>query len=126
MKIAAALLASIATVGLLSACGDDAKSTIPTNASAPDFSTPDNTGVQAAGDPNAPATESLPVDFTVPQATIDLMISQFEAAGMTVDRECFTALLTDPDLRELATAGGQGTPTPELTQKFLACMSAGG
>jgi hypothetical protein len=132
MKIAAALLASVAAIGLLSACGDDAKLTITTSASAPDFSTPDDTSAAAsdstapASDSSAPATETLPSDFTVPQETIDLMIAQFEAAGMTVDKACFTALLSDEGLRELAAAGGQGTPSPELTQKFLACMSAGG
>jgi hypothetical protein len=133
MKIAAALLASVACIGLLSACGDDDKVTITTNASAPDLSTADTDAADtdaadapAASSADAPGTETLPSDFTVPQETIDLMIAQFEAAGMKVDKECFTALLSDEGLRELAAAGGQGTPSPELTQKFLACMSAGG
>jgi len=125
MKIAPALLASVAAIGLLSACGDDNNSVVTSSASAPDFSTPDATNVPA-GAADAPTTETLPSDFTVPQETIDLMIAQFEAAGMTVDKACFTALLSDEGLRELAAAGGQGTPSPELTQKFLACMSPGG
>ena len=41
---------------------------------------------------------------------IDQMIAQFEAAGMKVDKECFTALLSDEALREMVAAGGQGTP----------------
>jgi hypothetical protein len=119
MKIATALLASITALGLVSACGDDVKVSVPTTVNATDDSTaPDGTGLAT--------TETFPSDFSVPQETIDLMIAQFEAAGMTVDKECFKALLSDEGLRELAEAGGQGTPSPELTQKFLACMTTGG
>jgi hypothetical protein len=132
MKIATALLASVAAIGLLSACGDDDKLTIPTSASAPEFSTPaaetpDTDAADAPGVTSADASsaETFPSNFTVPQETIDLMIAQFEAAGMKVDKECFTALLGDEGLRELAAAGGQGTPSPELTQKFLACLLPG-
>ena len=127
MKIAAALLASVAAIGLLSACGDDDKLTIPTSASAPDLGTSDTDAADAPADStaDAPSSETFPSDFSVPQETIDLMIAQFEAAGMKVDKECFTALLDDEGLRALAAAGGQGTPSPELTQKFLACLSAG-
>jgi hypothetical protein len=42
---------------------------------------------------------------------------------MKVDKACFTALLTDESVRKLVEAGSTGTPTPELTQKFLACLS---
>ncbi|MEP7203901.1 MAG: hypothetical protein ABI894_14925 [Ilumatobacteraceae bacterium] len=121
MKFAAVALASIAALGLLSACGDDAKLTVPTtNVNAIGGNAPDVT----VGDDSA--TGSIPTDLSVPQETIDLMIAQFEAAGMKVDKACFTALLSDEGLQELAASGGQGTPSPELTQKFLACMSTGG
>ena len=53
---------------------------------------------------------------------IDLMISQLEANGMKVDKACFTALLQDESMRKLAEASG-GTPSPELIQKFISCMT---
>jgi ABC-type glycerol-3-phosphate transport system substrate-binding protein len=90
--IVAGVLASIAALGLLTACGDDAKVTVPTN----------NT------------------DDSIPQALIDQMIAQFEAAGMTVDKECFTKLLSDESLRNLVAAGG--APSQEAMQKFFACI----
>lgn len=119
------ILVSIATVGLLSACGSDAKLTLPTNTTVPtgislppgitlpDISIPDNATL--------PAGVSVPTDLSVPAAAIDAMISQLAAAGMTVDKTCFTNLLKDDSLRKLVTAGG--TPTPEVLQKFFACIT---
>jgi hypothetical protein len=50
------------------------------------------------------------------------MISQFEAAGMKVDRACFTSLLSDDSLRKLV-EGDNGSPSPEIIQKFLTCIT---
>jgi hypothetical protein len=79
-------------------------------------------GLTLPGGGSLPSGVSLPSDFTIPQQTIDLMIQQFEAAGMKVDKACFTALLSDESVRKLVEAGSSGTPTPELTQKFFACL----
>ena len=67
---------------------------------------------------------SLPTDLTIPEETIDLMIKQFENAGMKVDRACFANLLSDESLRKLVSSNDTGSPSPELIQKFLACISA--
>jgi outer membrane murein-binding lipoprotein Lpp len=108
-SITTALLASITALGLLAGCGSDDKVEVPDSVAAASSTVPD-----------------LAAGVSVPNATIDLMISQLEAAGMKVDRECFTALLSDPAMLDLAAAGGQGTPSPELMQKFTSCMSTGG
>ena len=60
----------------------------------------------------------------MPQATIDLMISQFEANGLKVDKACFTALLKDPALTKLVEASSGGTPSPEVIQKFIGCLGS--
>ena len=127
----AGLLASIATVGLLSACSSDTKVTLPTSATVPtgislppgvtlptgltlpDVSIPDNATI--------PAGISVPTDLSVPAAAIDAMITQLAAAGMKVDKTCFTNLLKDDSLRKLVTAGG--TPSPDVLQKFFACIT---
>ena len=124
----AAVLAPIAALSLLSACGDDPVVTVRPDGTATDVTIPEGAGTLPSGitiptDLTIPADLSIPSDFSVPQETIDLMIEQFEAAGMNVDRECFADLLTDDTLRQLAEAGGSGTPTPELMQKFFACLS---
>lgn len=129
-----------ATVGLLSSCGNDGKlgvptaqtaagsgdagaATLPSDVTLPDLSLPDlsipNLSIPDLSLPDI----SIPTDFTVPQEAIDLMITQFEAAGMKVDRACFTALLSDESLRKLVTAGDNGSPSPEVIQKFLACIT---
>ena len=114
--IVAGLFASITALTLLSACGSDSKTAAPTtNGTVPGFTFPDEASL--------PTDVSLPSDFTIPQQTIDLMITQFEAAGMKVDKACFTALLSDDSVRKLVQAGNAGTPTPELTKKFFACLS---
>jgi hypothetical protein len=124
----------MATVGLLSACDNGPKLsvptdrtvpdsasgadvTIPTDLSLPDLSLPD----LSLPDLSLPDL-SLPTNFTIPQETIDLMISQFEAAGMKVDRACFTSLLSDDSLRKLV-EGDNGSPSPEIIQKFLTCIT---
>jgi hypothetical protein len=127
------VLASITALGLLSSCGGDNKLTIPTNVTVPEVTIPADaglptgitipTGFSIPTDLSIPTGFSIPTDFSVPQATIDMMIAQFEAAGMKVDKECFTALLADDSLRELAAAGGGAAPSPELMQKFMACLS---
>ncbi len=120
--IVAGLLASLAALTLLPACGSDKNNTTAatgetsvTAGTAPDFTFADEVSV--------PSGISLPSDFTVPQQTIDLMIKQFEAAGMKVDKACFTALLSDDSVRKLVEAGTNGTPTAELVQKFFSCLS---
>ncbi len=124
------LLASIASLGLLAACGGDNKLTLPTNvtvpsdASLPNITVPTNItlpGGVTIPDATLPTGLSIPSDLSVPQAAIDLMIKQFEAAGMKVDKECFTKLLSDDSLRKLVSAGG--TPTPEVIQKFFKCIT---
>ncbi len=115
--IVAGVLASIAALGLLSACGGD-DLTLPTatdSAVLPgDDTLPLGITIPAGG---------LPSDASVPEEAIDVMITQFEAAGMKVDRECFKSLLSDESLRNLVAAGG--TPTPEVIQKFFACITTG-
>jgi hypothetical protein len=131
------VLASIAALGLLSACGGDDVLTLPTDVttetgdtlptditlpggiSIPDITLP---GGITIPDITIPAGASIPSDLSVPQELIDVMIAQFEAAGMKVDKECFTKLLADDGLRKLAEAGG--TPSPEVIQKFFTCIQA--
>ena len=108
-----------------SASGADA--TIPPDLSLPDVSLPDlslpDLSLPDLSLPDLSLPDvSLPTDFTIPQETIDLMISQFEAAGMKVDRECFTSLLSDESLRKLVEGGENGSPSPEIIQKFLTCI----
>jgi ABC-type glycerol-3-phosphate transport system substrate-binding protein len=112
-------LVSIAALGLLSACGSDSKLTVPTSATtatATAITLP--AGVTIPDSVTFPAGVSLP--DSIPQQAIDLMISQMEAAGMKIDKACFTALLKDDSLRKLVAAGG--TPTPEVIQKFISCI----
>jgi len=133
-----------ATFGLLSACADGPKlgvptdrsvpdsasgadATIPPDLSLPDVSLPDlslpDLSLPDLSLPDLSLPDvSLPTNFTIPQETIDLMISQFEAAGMKVDRECFTSLLSDESLRKLVEGGENGSPSPEIIQKFLTCI----
>ena len=126
------LLASIASLGLLAACGGDNKLTLPTNVTLPanaslptDITVPTNitlpTDVTFPDGITLPSGVSIPTDFSVPQEAIDLMIQQFEAAGMKVDKACFTELLKDDSLRKLVSAGG--TPTPEVITKFFKCIT---
>jgi len=135
-----------ATFGLLSSCADAPKlsvstaqtapesgstpaaATLPAGVSLPNVSLP-NVSLPDVSLPDLSLPDlslpdvSLPTDFTIPEQTIDLMIQQFEAAGLKVDRACFETLLSDPSLRKLVEAGVNGTPTPELIQKFLACIT---
>lgn len=129
-RIVAGVLASIAVVGLLTACGDDPKVTVPTDGASaevtlpqgvtipegitiPDVTIPDGVTIPAGG---------VPSDLSIPAALIDQMVAQFEAAGMKVDKDCLTNLLSDESLRNLVAASG--TPSPEVMQKFLACLKA--
>jgi hypothetical protein len=132
-----------ATFGLMSSCADAPKLTLPTGQTAPDVTLPDvtspdvtspnlsvpNLSVPSLSVPNLsvpgvtlPAI-SLPTDFTVPQDIIDLMIKQFQDAGMNVDRACFSNLLSDESVRKLVSSSGAGSPSPELIQKFLTCIT---
>ena len=99
------LLASIAALGLLSACGSDNKLTVPTSVTVP-------AGV------TLPDGVSIP--DSIPQATVDLFLAQLEASGMKIDKACFTALLNDASLRKMVAGGG--TPAPETIAKFVACI----
>ncbi|HEY0518219.1 MAG TPA: hypothetical protein VGC84_01910 [Ilumatobacteraceae bacterium] len=133
-SIAAGMLASIAALGLLSSCGSDsaaksdtssagatisAGATVPTDATA-------STGYLFPGEHVTPGTDSVPASApaggTIPASVVDQMIAQFEAAGMKVDKACFTALLKDDSLRKLVQAGG--TPNQEAISKFFTCLSA--
>jgi ABC-type glycerol-3-phosphate transport system substrate-binding protein len=119
-RLVATALASVAAVGLLSACGDSKSSsstTVPASALPGDTALPGETTLP--GD----TLPSSDVGGTVPEATIDLMIAQFEANGLKVDKACFTALLQDESMRKLVAASSGGTPSPELIQKFVSCMT---
>ena len=126
-RIVAGALATIATLGLLSACGSDSKEsstgvTLPAGVTLP-------TGITIPDDITIPPGLTLPdgslpidvSDISVPQQVIDQMIAQFEAAGMKVDKACFTALLQDESLRKLVEAGG--TPNQDAIKKFFTCLS---
>jgi hypothetical protein len=108
------VVASVAALGLLSACGSDSKVTLPTSPNV----------TVAAGDtaPGGASDATIPSDFSVPTAMIDQMIAQFEAAGMKVDRPCFENLLKNEELRKLVAAGN--TPSPDVIAKFMACFKA--
>lgn len=116
-RIVAVSLPSIVVLGLLSACGDSKSASSSTvSDSAPTgtgFVFPEETSTVPGANPSG---------ATVPQATIDLMISQFEANGLKVDKACFTALLKDPAMIKLVEASSGGTPTPEIIQKFVGCI----
>jgi hypothetical protein len=136
-SIVAGTLASIAVLGLLTACGDDPKSTSGSDATvAVDASNTvdagttvdtsdatDSTGFVSPYDPTGATIPAgaLPSDATIPQQVIDQMITQFEQAGMKVDKACFTNLLKDESLRKMVEAGG--TPSQDVVQKFFTCLS---
>jgi ABC-type glycerol-3-phosphate transport system substrate-binding protein len=126
-RIVAGALATIATLGLLTACGSDSKDSAPSD-------TGDSAGITIPTDITLPPglslpdvslpDVSLPIDVsnvTVPQQVIDQMIAQFEAAGMKVDKACFTALLKDESLRKMVEAGG--APNQDAIKKFFTCLS---
>jgi ABC-type glycerol-3-phosphate transport system substrate-binding protein len=120
-RVVATAFASIAALGLLSACGDS-KSVLPPSASATETGPP-STGFIFPEETTTVPGAANPSGITVPQATIDLMIQQFEANGLKVDKACFTALLKDPALTQLIEASG-GTPSPEVIQKFIGCLGS--
>ena len=123
-RVVATAFASIAALGLLSACGDS-KSVLPPAASdsAPPVSdsAPPVSGFIFPEETTTVPGDAIPSGAAVPQATIDLMIAQFEANGLKVDRACFTELLKDPALTQLIEASG-ATPSPEVIQKFVRCL----
>ena len=115
--VAAALIAAL---GLLSACGDSKSSsppTVPASVVPGDTALPGETTVPGDTTPSSGAVGSLP------ESMIDLMIAQLEANGMKVDKACFTALLSDESMRKLVAASSGGTPSPEVIQKFISCMT---
>jgi hypothetical protein len=116
-RLVAAGLASVAVLGMLSACGDSKSSSPPTLPTSvlPGDTLPGETTVPGDTLPSSGAVG------TVPESMIDLMISQLEANGMKVDKACLTALLQDDSMRKLVAADG-GTPSPELIQKFISCI----
>ena len=115
-RLVAAAIASVATLGLLSACGDSKSSLTPT---VPPSVLPGGT---LPGEATLPGGTILPSGATIPEATIDLMISQLEASGMKVDKACLTALLSDESMRKLVAASSGGSPSPEVIQKFISCI----
>ena len=117
-RAVAVALSSILALGLFSACGDS-KSALP---STPSDSAPVSTGFVFPEETTTLPGAAIPSGATVPQATIDLMISQFEANGLKVNKACFTALLKDPATIKLVEASSGGTPTPEVIQKFIVCI----
>jgi hypothetical protein len=115
-RLVAAAIASVATLGLLSACGDSKSSLTPTVAPSV------VPGGTLPGEATLPGGTILPSGATIPEATIDLMISQLEASGMKVDKACLTALLSDESMRKLVAASSGGSPSPEVIQKFISCI----
>ena len=123
-RIINATIATLAVVAI-SACGGDPVS-VPDAVSVPDEITLP-AGVTLPGGltiPDSitiPAGVSIPSDLSIPQEALDQMIAQFEAAGMKIDKTCFADLLKDDSLRTLVAAGG--TPSPEVIQKFISCVT---
>ncbi len=118
-RIITGVLASIATLGLLAGCSSDSKSSATSDSSATSATTgrcPSQRDHLAAWRVHP----RLPAGGSIPATVVDAMIAQFEAAGMKVDKACFTALLKDDSLRKLVEAGG--TPSQDMIQKFLSCM----
>jgi len=113
LKITGAL-AVVTTLALLSACSSDDKSgsgsTLSTSAS--EITLPSGVSI--------PTDVSFPSDATIPTAMIDQMLTQFEAAGMKVDRDCFVNLLQDQEIRKLVLSAG--TPSAEVIQRMVACF----
>jgi hypothetical protein len=121
-------LLAVTAGALLSACGgDDDKTTTPSTPSestiVTDVSFPTGDTIPAVTLPpglTIPPGGTFPPDLTIPQAVVDQMITQFEAAGLKVDRACFENLLQDEELRRLI-AGGD-TPSAEVIQRLTACF----
>jgi hypothetical protein len=124
-SIVVGLLAPVAALGLLSACGDGVKLTAPTTGAEVSTTVAGSEVTLPAGVTIPPGvtipTGAIPSNVSIPQAVIDQMIAQFEAAGMKVDKACFTALLKDESLRKMVEAGG--TPNQDAIQKFLTCLT---
>ncbi|HEX3089029.1 MAG TPA: hypothetical protein VHQ23_10260 [Ilumatobacteraceae bacterium] len=129
-RIVAGALATIATLGLLSACGSDSPSasnvsTVGASSNTP-FNSTDSTGVVFPEEVTIPPGLTLPngsidlSNISVPEQVIDQMIAQFEAAGMKVDKACFTALLQDESLRKLVESGT--APNQDVIKKFITCL----
>jgi hypothetical protein len=116
-----ALFASVAALGLLSGCGGDSKLTLP---KAPtDVTLPGGDTVPSIpSDFTIPPGATLPSNVSIPTAIIDQMITQFEAAGMKVDRPCLENLLKDEQLRKLVESAS--TPSADVIAKFMACFKA--
>lgn len=144
------VLASLAVLGLVSACSDDAKSSTSgptgttvasgdsgaTGASTPDFTLPP--GVSFPTGPislppgmtlptfppgfTIPPGGTFPSDMTIPTQFIDVMMTQLEAAGLNVDRACVQNLLNDKDFRNVVMSGS--TATSEMVQSLIACFKA--
>ena len=119
-RVVATAFASIGAVGLLSACGDSKPASLSTAAD----SAPPVSGFIFPEETTTVPGDAIPSGATVPQATIDLMISQFEANGLKVNRECFTALLKDPALTKLIEASSSASPSPEVIKKFITCLGS--
>ena len=126
------VLTAVAVLGLATACSEDSKTTTsgPIGRTLAPGETLPGGGTLPAGEtlPSLPSDftippgGSFPTDFSIPTAVIDQLITQFETAGMKVDRACLENLLKDPQVRELMTT--QGTPSAELLQRFTACFKA--
>ncbi|HEY7627068.1 MAG TPA: hypothetical protein VH761_08365 [Ilumatobacteraceae bacterium] len=125
--ISISALAVLGATALLGACGgDDDKTTTPTTISTDVTFPPGVSGVTVPqvtipSDLTIPPGGTFPPDVTIPQAVIDQMITQFEAAGLKVDQECFENLLNDEELRRLVVAGD--TPSAEVIQRLTACFT---
>jgi hypothetical protein len=128
-RIVAGALATIATLGLLSACGSDSPSAADVSTAGATNNTDDSTastGVVFPEEVTIPPGLTLPngsidlSNISVPEQVIDQMIAQFEAAGMKVDKACFTALLQDESLRKLVESGT--APNQDVIKKFITCL----
>ena len=147
-RINTAMLASIAVLGLLSACSSDSKTastagtgpadaTVPGGGTAapggsiPAFTLPP--GIFPTGSVSLPpgvTLPTLPPGLTIPPGgtfppginVTDLLMAQLQAAGMKVDRPCLDALLNDKAFRTVVMSGS--TPTGEMIQNLIKCLRA--
>lgn len=126
----AVAVVALSAGALLSACGgDDDKTTTPTTPATDvpvrtDVSFPTGITIPEVTLPSGltiPPGGTFPPDLSIPQEAIDQMITQFEAAGLKVDRACFENLLKDEELRKLVAAGD--TPSAEVIQRMTACFT---
>jgi hypothetical protein len=66
-----------------------------------------------------PGDVDIPEGLEVTDAMVDVMVSQMEASGLKVDRDCIGEALEGQDLAALAEA----EMTPEVMQSLMGCVT---